>query len=351
MGQKLFVKIKNLLKKKKVLTVIGLLVVLFFLFGRKKKTEEFKTEKVTRGEIREIVDASGAVNAESDIKVQFQTSGKMVWLGVKEGDLVKKGQALASLDKEGLKKSFEKYMNLYMTNRWDFEQQQEDYKTIKENKLLSDEMKRILDKYQFSLNNAVLDVEISDLAVKYATIYSPIEGIVVEISPPVAGMNILSASAFIEVIEPKTLEFTAIIDETDIGKLKDGQKAIITLDSFPDKEFIGIVKRIDFKSTTTSSGGTGFTAHISLPAEEIGSFRDGMNGDLRVTVQSKENVLLLPTASLVEKDSKNYVFKINKGKAVEIEVKTGLSNDDQIELTSGELTEGDLLVTEPSKVK
>jgi len=313
---------------------------------RRKPAIKYQTGKVTRGEIQETVDASGSISSQADIKVQFQTSGKLAWLGIKEGDRVKKGQALASLDKESLKKSLAKSMNLYLTNRWDFEQKQDDYRPTKESYLLTDEMKRILDKYQFSLNNAVLDVEIADLTVKYATIYSPIEGVVVDIMPPVAGMNILSASAYIEVINPKTLEFTAIVDETDVGRLKEGQKTIVILDAFPNKEFLGEIKRIDFKSTTTSSGGTGFTIHISLPEEEIVNFRDGMNGDLKIILQTKENLLLLPADSLVEKDAKNFVFKFEKGKVAEVLVTTGIGNDNQLELVTGDLKEGDLLVTE-----
>ncbi|HPA35669.1 MAG TPA: biotin/lipoyl-binding protein, partial [Chitinophagales bacterium] len=64
---------------------------------------------------------------------------------VKEGDLVKKGQAIASLDQRELKKRLEKELNDYMTVRWDFEQTHEDYKDYKDRYLLTDEMKRILE--------------------------------------------------------------------------------------------------------------------------------------------------------------------------------------------------------------
>lgn len=339
-------KIKNFLRNKKVVSFFAILLFLVLVYGRRKTVKIVSVQKVEKGNIEVTVTASGTVRSENDIKVQFQTSGKLAWLGVKEGDLIKKGQALASLDKESLKKSLAKSMNLYMTNRWDFEQNQDDYKSTKEKALLTDEIKRILDKYQYSLNNAVIDVEVADMAVKYATIYSPIGGIVVDVQPSVAGGNIVSTLAYVEVVDPKTLEFTAIVDETDIGRLKEGQKTAVVLDAFPDKEFSGLVKRIDFKSTITSSGGTGFTIHVSLPEEEIVNFRDGMNGDLKIILQTKENALLLPADSLVEKNSKNFVYKFEKGKAVEVLVTTGVGNDSQLELVTGDLKEGDLLVTE-----
>jgi len=345
MAKKILNKFKNWLKNKKVLALIGLGILWVFFLSRRNPGKIFAVQKVGRGTIEEMVSSSGTVQSENEVKVFFQTSGKLVWLGVKEGDLVRKGQALASLDKESLQKNFQKYLNLYLTNRWDFEQQQENYKTIRDNKLLTDEMQRILDKYQFSLNNAVLDVETADLAVKYATIYSPISGIVTKTEPSVAGINILPTTAYIEVADPQKMEFQAIIDETDIGKLKAGQPTVVTLDAFPGKEFLGTIKRIAFKSIMTTSGGTGFTVYVSLPVEEIANFKIGLNGDFKAVTQKKEAVIAIPLDALIEKDDKKFVFRFLKGKAVKTEIETGLMNDEVLEVTTG-LNEGDQVIIE-----
>ena len=119
-------KIKDLIKSKKFIFI--LLLVTGFLFLRGRKTSEiYSIREVEKGTIEEMVSASGTVRSENEVKVQFQTSGKLAWMGVKEGDSVKKWQALASLDKDELKKKFQKEMNDYLNERWDFEQTQDDY--------------------------------------------------------------------------------------------------------------------------------------------------------------------------------------------------------------------------------
>ena len=66
-----------------------------------------KTVTVKKGNLRKDLTLSGKVDARSFANVQFQTAGKLVWVGVKEGDQIKKGQAIASLDKALLQKQFE----------------------------------------------------------------------------------------------------------------------------------------------------------------------------------------------------------------------------------------------------
>lgn len=333
--------------KKRYLFVFVVLTVFLIIFLKIKTRPKsvYKTISIGQGRIETLVSSSGTVRSEVETKVQFQASGKLVWLGVKEGDRVKKWQALASLDKESLKKSFEKAMNDYLTYRWDFEQKRADYKFQSDHALITDDIRRIFDKTQFSLNKAVLDVEIANLAVKYATIYSPIEGIVTKVEPSVAGINIIYSSAYVEIADPQKMEFEAIVDEADIGKLKVGQTATITLDAFPEEKFLGVIKRLAFKSTTTSSGGTGFSIFVSFPAEAMAKLRIGLNGDFEVITEVKDQVLLIPSDSLLEIGDKKYAFKYIDGKVVQTEVTTGLINEDKVEIVGG-LREGDLLILE-----
>jgi len=332
------------MRKKWLIIGIILLLLLVFLRGRKRPKFSFETKKVERGNIEVTISASGTIKSETEVKVQFQTSGKLAWLGVKEGDKVKKGQALASLDKQDLKKRFEKEMNDYLNERWDFEQTQDDYKATKEKALVTDSIKRILEKAQFDLNNVVLDLEISDLAVKYATIYSPINGIVTKIEPPLAGVNVVYTTAYIELVDPNLMEFEAIIDETEVAKLTEGQKATITLDAFPKEEFPAEIKRISFKATQTTSGGTGFTVYVSLPENLINKLKSGFNGDMKVITNKNENVLLVPNEAVLEDEAGTYVFKLSKNKAKKSKVEIGIANDELTEIISG-LSENDFIIS------
>lgn len=136
--------------------IIVILAIIFLSSSKKRALDTFnikkaKTATVQKGNLSKYLTLAGKVDAKIYANLQFQTSGMLSWVGIKEGDQVKKYQAIASLDKTRLKKLFEKEMNDY---------------------LITDEFKRILERTQFSLNNAVLDLEISDLAVKYATLTS-----------------------------------------------------------------------------------------------------------------------------------------------------------------------------------
>lgn len=301
---------------------------------------DFKKEKIvsaSNANIKSILSLAGKVDADTYAAVQFQTSGQLAWVGVKEGDKVKKGQALASLNKDQLKKQFQKQMNDYLTNRWNFEDTQDKYKTTKDDYLVTDEIQRILDRQQFSLNNAVLDVEIADLTMKYATIYSPIDGIVVAIDQKNPGVNITPASATFTVIDPQSVYFKSKVDETDINHLHLDETAEISLDSFADKS---IDSKITYMSFTPVDGETStvYTVKFSLPVDNTNSaYRLGMNGNVAVTTNQADNVLTIPIEGLYEENGQKFVYKTDSTKKEKIKtnVTTGIESDTQVQIIDG----------------
>lgn len=350
------VAIETILRNKKIILIAGLVILVLLiarslLFGKKILAE---TTKVKRGGLTLSVSASGKTESENQVDLKFQTSGKLVWVGVKEGDKVKKWQAIASLDKRELEKDLKKELNDYMNERWDFEQTYEDYDKSglpEEKWLVTDAIKRILQKAQFDLDSAVIDVEIADLAIKLATIVSPIEGIVTHIDTPVAGVNITPATAVFTIADPNSVIFSANVDEADISKISLGQEVKIALDAYPDQDFEGEVTKISFAAITTKGGGTAFLIEISLPENPELKFKVGMNGDVEIIIQEKENVLMIPTSAVWRREDKNFVWKVIKGKAVKQEIRIGLEADDLVEVTE-ELAEGEEVVSENvSKIK
>ena len=239
-----------------------------------------------------------------------------------------------------------------MNERWNLEQDREDQK-VPDNQLdrygLSNAIKRALEKSQFDLNRSVLDVEIQNIAIKLATLITPISGIVTKIDNPVPGVNVTSTASTITVSDPTTLYFSANIDEADVASVKINLPVKITLDAYVDQELNGEIYDLSFTSTTTSGGGTAFPAKIKIlnPPE----LRIGMNGDIEVSVESKKDVLSVPVESLVEKDDQKFVFKIENGKAKKTQIKTGIETDDYLEIIEG-LNDGDMVISsQVSKVK
>jgi len=324
------------------LILLGVVIVLgyYFFFQGKTKGESIKLGEAKLETLSETVSATGTVDAAIMTKLRFQTSGRLAWVGVKEGDMVKKWQALASLDKQELKKKLEKDLLDYKRERWDFDQERENYgvEEVQDHNypnVLTDELRRILQKTQFDLDNVILDVEIKDLAVKFATIVSPIDGLVVDIEEPYAGVNITPAGAEITVIDPDSTEFVAEVDEVDVSFVTVGQEAIIRLDAYPEEEIKTTVKSVDFVSTTTKGGGTAYLVKTSLP-ENIGKkYRVGMNGDIEFLVEDREEVLVVPQEALVASDDKTSVWVVRDGKYTLVDVELGTETAVYAEIISG----------------
>ncbi|OGK22015.1 hypothetical protein A3C23_02900 [Candidatus Roizmanbacteria bacterium RIFCSPHIGHO2_02_FULL_37_13b] len=334
--------ILRLLKQKKL--VIGAILILIiggstvYFQSNKNGTKNLLSAKVKRSDIEKTLTLSGNINVEEKTTLRFQTSGRLTYVGVKEGDFVKKNQLVAMLDQRTVKKSLEKDLNDYLKTRWDFEQDKDDNKYS----VITDSVKRILEKSQFDLNNAVLDVELQSLAVEYSKLFSPIEGIVTSVATPYAGVNITPTQAEIVIMNPKTIYLSAQADQDEIITIKEGMTGKLILDSYPNEEVQGTINKIAF---TPSQGETGtvYEVKISIPFDNSGSkFRLGMSGDITFVTEKKSNVLHIPVKFVFEENNKSYVNILKDKKKIKQPVKTGLETDEDFEITSG-LADGDTI--------
>lgn len=335
------------MKRWLIVAGIGVALLGIFLFWRAKAASAQKatvtTATVKRTSFVKTVQSSGKTKAKKDVELKFQTSGKLTWVGVAEGDHVRAYQAIAGLDPREVQKNLEKALRDYSKERNDFEEWNHVTNPIcGDQGLCSDSLKRILQDNQWDLDKAVLDVELKHLAVEYATLVSPIDGIVTHIDTPVAGVNITPASAVFEVIDPTSLIFEASVDETDVGSLTVGQQATIALDAYPDQTFPSTVSYISYAAVTSSGGATVFPVQVSLSTDK--PIRVGMNGDVTITTQTQENALVIPIDAVREDEKGSYVYKKTGDKYVKTPVKLGSQNEDSAVILSG-LSEGDAVVT------
>lgn len=331
-----------------------LLVILIIAFGfggynyffASKSGIKTDTARVKRGNLEEKLTISGSIDAEEKVTLRFQTSGRLNWVGVKEGDFVKKYQSIASLDSREVKKKLQKELNDYLTSRWDYEQKnRDDYR----DKVITDTIKRVIEKAQFDLNNAVLDVEIQNFSVELSNLWSPIEGIVTKITSPYSGINITPSQAEFEIINPKTVYFSATADQTEVTKIKEGLRGELTLDAFTESALSGSIKNISF---TPKSGETGTVYNVKFTFNDDNSdykYRIGMGGDLTFVLKSENDVLYLPIKYVKTENgppdgesSKRYVRVKKNGNEQKIYVETGMETDDEIEIVKG-LTAGDVI--------
>lgn len=348
---------KKFFSTKNIIIVIAILLVSGF--GVYKANASTKTSEVTkfdvkkettvspkRETIKEEITLTGSVDASTKANLQFQTSGQLNWVGVKVGDKVKKYQAIASLNKEILKKQLQADFNTYRSALATFDDTQDDYKTQKDNLTLTDDMKRILVRSQNTLDNSVINYELQDLTLKYATLTSPIAGVVTDVEQPNTGVNITPASATFSIIDPNSIYFKAQIDQEDVTRVKIGDKTTITLDSFPGKNFESEITYISF---TPVSGQTSTVYEIRFKLVDNNNqdlkYRLGMDGDAVISLKEIPNSLTLPIDAVRQDKDEPYVF-IKSGDdqiLTKKSIKTGLETDTTVEILEG-LSENDQVV-------
>ena len=281
----------------KILKLLPLLLIIVLLTscGEGKKEKKFESVKVTRGNLAANIPSTGIVTPRNRLEIKPPVSGRVEEVLVEEGDQVKKGQVLAwmsSSDRAALL----------------------DAARAKG----PEELKRWEDVY------------------KPAPIIAPIDGFIIlrNVEP---GQTFTLSDAVLVMAD--RLIVMAQVDETDIGKIKLGQKATIVLDAYPDRKTNAAVESIEYESQVINNV-TVYQVYVQ-PSSVPSYFRSGMSATVNFAQESRQNVLLLPIRAVKKSNNQSFVFKDGKDKPiVAVPVTTGLDNNDSIEIVSG-LSEGD----------
>lgn len=181
--------------------------------------------------------------------------------------------------------------------------------------------------------------QIEDLA-EGDIIYSPMIGTVLQVN--VSEEEVVDrTTALMTVADLDNMEVVIAVDELDINKIKLGQIAKITSNVYPDEKFTGNVTKISMEGTN-QSGVT--TYDVTIKLEDRKSLMSGMNVDVDILAESKENVLVIPIDA-VHKLNEDYMVTIKdaSGNKTDVKVTLGLATKDKVEITSG-LADGDVVV-------
>lgn len=326
---------------KKIITGLIIILIVFLIIrnynNKKLEASPYNPKKdvlVTpqTENINSKLNLAGSIDAQSKVTLQFQSGGQLSWLGVKVGDRVKKYQAIASLDKTSLKKNLEIQFNNYHSALTNFYDTTDDYK----DRVISTEFQRILDRNQNTLNNAVINYELTDLAIKYATLTSPINGIVTDIGPALPGTNIIPTSNTYSIVDPSTIYFKSEIDQEDVNKIKEGQKAQIILDSFENEVIESQIKYISF-SPIPGQSSIVYEVRFEFPLNnENLSYKLGMTGNAEIIIQEAQDTSTIPIEAVFEENDK-YFVQIYKGKnnILKQEIKIGIESESKYQVLEG----------------
>ena len=203
-----------------------------------------------------------------------------------------------------------------------------------------------------SLRSAELSLEDAENALDDYTITAPISGTVI-LKGVQAGETIGTDSSTSEVLciihDLSYLEMEIDVDELDILSIQEGQQATIVADALEDETFTGVVTNVSSNGTT--SGGT-TTYPVTIRIDDYGELMPGMNASVSIMVESAEDALSIPNGAvvrggyvLVTEDSPsaaNAAEMTAPDGYVYVQVETGVSDDNYIEIRSG-LTEEDTI--------
>lgn len=348
-----FVGLKNRLGKK--FWVIIAVVALFFgyrIYSAQKNLPKYSVVDASKGELLETLSTTGRVKADEYANLGFQTGGKIKWVGVKKGDVVKKGQAIASLDSIILNAAYQQAQNNYRNYQAAAQSALDAVKDHASDETFAQKATRTA--AEVARDNAYDAMLAAEQNLKYATIYSPFAGIVAEANPSFAGANVSLGGASYIIVNPITTYFESEISETDLPKVKIGQKVKLKLDAYPDDQIDGEIENIGLVAFTSSTGGNSYSLRIKMPDNKDLKYKVGMEGDVSIILETIKDVLKVPTTAIVNEEEQNYVWVFestsnlgNQGKVKKVMVEIGGNSDEETEIKSG-ISEGLKIIVEPS---
>ncbi|NHQ59066.1 HlyD family efflux transporter periplasmic adaptor subunit [Chlorobium sp. BLA1] len=287
-----------MVKRNKIIAAVLAVVIVagvtgFLLFrGAKSSGQRFEEIRPTRGSISSSVSTTGAVEPENRVKIKSSVGGRVEEVLVDEGQFVSKGTVLAMLS------STERAALL--------------------------DAARLQGKSEQSYWNNVY---------KKTAVIAPMDGqvIVRSVNP---GQTVTTSDSLFVLSDHLIVK--AYVDETDIGRVKTGQKAVIGLDAYPEIRVNGVVEHIYYESRLQNNVSIYNVDVIPDRIPEV--FRSGMSANIRIIVQENSRALLLPLRAVQSRNSSQVVMQKKRGQdggQRYTRVKTGLQDDGKIEILSG----------------
>jgi macrolide-specific efflux system membrane fusion protein len=304
------------MRNKKSKIILALLIaaslgVIFILILKAKQpaTAAIKLISPTYGTIQTTITTTATITPENRLAIKPPVNGRVDKILVKEGDYVKLGQTLALMS--------------------------------------STERATVLDAAR---SQSKEELAYWEQVYKPTPLVAPINGqVIVQTVQP--GQTVTTSDA-VTVLSDRLI-VQAQVDETDIGKVRLGQKAVISLDAYPDTKVEGKVDHIYYESTIINNV-TIYEVNI-LPKRVPQIFRSGMSANVNIIEQRKENVLTIPLEA-VKQDAEGSFVLVSQGtgeKPVKRRIQPGITDDKNVEVVSGlETTDKIVIATQayqPSK--
>jgi len=298
------------MKKKKVIITVAIVaiaaIIAIIAWPKKSVPVEFEMTDVQPDTIRNSVTATGTIEPVTEVEVGTQVSGIISNIYVDYNSLVKKGQVIAELDKTTLNSELNSARANLASAKSELDYQTANYKrykTLNEKGLVSRndyevaylDYRKALETY----NTTKESVKKAETNIGYATITSPIDGIVlskeVEEGQTVAA-GFETPTLFTIANDLTQMQVVADVDEADIGQVADGQRVQFSVDAYPDDTFEGTVLQVRLEATTESNVVT-YEVVIDAPNPDL-KLKPGLTANVTIFTLEKDDATAVPTKAL-----------------------------------------------------
>ena len=290
-----------------VIVILALIGLWQYLGSRKQSSKiAFKTARVETGVITNYVTATGTIEPVVKVEVGTQVSGIVKKLYVDYNSVVKKGQVIAELDKTNLQSEYQSQQSNLAKAQSDYNYQKSNHdrmKTLHDKGLIADnEYETAVQSFQSaksSLSVASQNLQKAKTNLSYATITSPIDGVVlsksVEEGQTVAA-SFSTPTLFYIANNLTQMRVIASVDEADIGSVLEGQRVEFAVDAYVGETFNGTVTQVRQNATTTNNVVT-YEVVVDAPNPDL-KLKPGLTANITIYTKESGEVLTVQPKAL-----------------------------------------------------
>ena len=331
--------------------IIAALILYPIIFA---KTIEVKLTSVTLqspAQTSAILTASGYVVAQRQASVSSKGTGVMIYLGVVEGDKVKKGQIMARLDDRDIIAQLDEAKSSLELYRAQSTEVENNYNREKELFARGLSSQQSLDQAESGYKSLLANISMAEARIRAAEvslenmiIRAPFDGTVLtknaEVGEIVApfGASTTSRAAVVTIADMTSLMIEADVSESNIDRIKTNQDCEIVLDAYPQKSYPGYVFKIvptADRSKATVMVKVGFKEYDSRVLPEMSAKVSFLSQPIDEKTLSEEKFLVIPSSSVKEDNGKTLAYKVENDIVVSVEITTGRKLGNFTEIKSG----------------
>jgi len=371
-------------------SLVGLIVIIVLATGGKEKPISVQTEQVARHTITEIVQATGKIQPEVQVKVSPEVPGEIVELPYKEGDHVKRGALVAKIKPAVFLEQYAAAEASLSSSKAIAEQQKAAVIQTKQDLARGDKLKasHLLSDQEYDALKAKYDAAVAGQnsanyqaaasesqlqqyreSLGKTSVLAPMDGVITslisQLGEKVVGTSQFAGTEIMAISDLTVMNAMVDVDENDVVNIKLGNNVKISIDAFPDRTFTGKVIEIANSAKQAGAGtqdqSTNFAVKVRLSDFGSADLRPGMSCTARIETLTKENVLAVPLMSVTRRDNEDQkaadslkqireankgtyhegtdipsiVFIVKKDTAKSVSIQTGISDNAYVEVLDG----------------